>query len=387
MKENESLIITYDYPHSLMFHLKHIIRDKGMEILKDKEFPRIFYEMYPEEKIEWNIVSVSQKKGIFQRFLAARKGKLWQKRTCVAQSLYLLVSDIGERNSVILVESMMCILRWEFQMEIERKWEVSEEDRALFHEKIDLSELNFLDARTQIQHQEGNKKDSFKDKEVSDVGLADIISIAAGEMSSNIVDSMAIAEDGEVGKPEKNVKNDEPQMIVRKGKRKAEDNQQETEKKVVTTVKERKVKFFNQMGIGMRREVKQAKKGNANAQQKLGDFYTEENSNHVDYQEAIYWYELSAKQNNFTAQMQLGKIYDSGKIQQENSKQQGLFWYRKLAKEGFPTAQCIMGLKYLWGDGVKADKKEALFWLRKAANQGCKEAEIYLKSYDLSSNT
>lgn len=33
---------------------------------------------------------------------------------------------------------------------------------------------------------------------ISDVGLADIISIAAGEMSSNIVDSMAIAEDGEV---------------------------------------------------------------------------------------------------------------------------------------------------------------------------------------------
>lgn len=73
MKENESLIITYDYPHLLMFYLKHIIRDKGMEILKDREFSRIFHEMYPEEKIEWNIVSVSQKKGFFNVFL--RLGK------------------------------------------------------------------------------------------------------------------------------------------------------------------------------------------------------------------------------------------------------------------------------------------------------------------------
>jgi TPR repeat protein len=140
----------------------------------------------------------------------------------------------------------------------------------------------------------------------------------------------------------------------------------------------REVKFLSQMNLGMRREVKRAQKGDADSLEKLGSYYAEEGTKHLDYEEAIYWYQLAAKKGNFKAQMGLGQIFDSGKVQDADSKKKGIFWFQKLASEGFPTAQCILGLKYLWGDGVEEDRNEAMKWLQRAAEQGYEQARLYL---------
>jgi TPR repeat protein len=140
----------------------------------------------------------------------------------------------------------------------------------------------------------------------------------------------------------------------------------------------REVKFLSQMNLGIRRELKRARRGDGDSQEKLGSYYAEEGTKHLDYEEAIYWYQLAAKKGNFKAQMGLGQIFDSGKVQDADSKAKGIFWFQKLASEGFPTAQCILGLKYLWGDGVEEDRKEAMKWLQRAADQGYEQARLYL---------
>ena len=151
-----------------------------------------------------------------------------------------------------------------------------------------------------------------------------------------------------------------------------------TDENLPQEIMEREVMFATQMNLSMRREVKRAKKGNADSQQALGSFYSEEGTKHLNYKEAAYWYKLSADQGNYKSQLELGRIFDSGKIQEEGSKAMGIYWYRKLAEEGFPTAQCILGAKYLWGDGVEENKREAVHWFKKAAAQGHEEAQGYL---------
>ena len=51
---------------------------------------------------------------------------------------------------------------------------------------------------------------------------------------------------------------------------------------------------------------------------------------------------------------------------------------RKEADAGKPEAQLAMGLKFLHGQGVNADRAEALKWLEKSANQGHGPAQYWL---------
>ena len=48
------------------------------------------------------------------------------------------------------------------------------------------------------------------------------------------------------------------------------------------------------------------------------------------------------------------------------------------AEKGLPRAQFQLGLKYLYGEGVKDDIKTASIWVTKAANGGHSEAQYFL---------
>ena len=138
------------------------------------------------------------------------------------------------------------------------------------------------------------------------------------------------------------------------------------------------------MRLSDRKHIKKAIAGNEKSQCYLGDFYSEENSDHLDYPEAVYWYQLSANQGNYKARMQLATIYDGGFLKGKDTKRRGIECFRELADEGFPTAQCILGMKYLFGDGVEENRGIAVKWLKKAAEQGHDEAirllERFIKS-------
>ena len=42
---------------------------------------------------------------------------------------------------------------------------------------------------------------------------------------------------------------------------------------------------------------------------------------------------------------------------------------KQLAKDGNPEAQCILGARYITGEGVKPDASKAIKWFRRSAKQ------------------
>lgn len=53
-------------------------------------------------------------------------------------------------------------------------------------------------------------------------------------------------------------------------------------------------------------------------------------------------------------------------------------WFRKAAEQGLPEAQNMLGLCFLYGQGVIKDETKAVDWFRKAAEQGYAEAQNML---------
>ena len=56
---------------------------------------------------------------------------------------------------------------------------------------------------------------------------------------------------------------------------------------------------------------------------------------------------------------------------------------RKAAEQGYANAQYILGVCYLYGEGVAKDLKSARRWLREAAAQGDQRAMKLLNRSDI----
>ncbi len=345
--EKEVLLITGNYPHDLLQHMNTLVKEEGRSCLWDESFVRLFGDKFPELKQEINILDEAYRLKIPERFQMADRQAAWSKRACITQSLFVLVQNMKEYEAVMFVESLMCLLEWDVQVSVERKWEAREEDRARFNEEEYQKASGQLDS---VLHGETT---GAVQTGIETLGQSAGMERAALEGSPEEQQAALVADISGLGS-----------KALSSG-----DNLQESG---------REIKFLAQMNFAMKREASRAVKGNADSQQKLGGFYAEEGTKHLDYHEAVYWYQLSARQGNYKSQMELGRIFDSGKIGDSDSKSQGIYWYRKLAEDGFPTAQCILGAKYLWGDGVEENKREAVYWFKKAAAQGHEEAIGYL---------
>lgn len=80
-----------------------------------------------------------------------------------------------------------------------------------------------------------------------------------------------------------------------------------------------------------------------------------------------------AEKGEAKAQEILGEMYGAGAgVPQDHAK--AAFWYRKAAEQGNAPAQMSLGVMYERGIGVPQDDKEAVSWLHKAAEQGYAEA-------------
>jgi len=379
MAEKEVLLIAGNYPHVLMQHMNTLVREKGRSILWEDSFVRLFEDRFPEFGQEFYILNEAYGLKIPERFQKADRQAVWAKRVCITQSLFVLVQKMKEYEAVMLVESFLCLLEWNIQVSVERKWEAAEEDRAHFHEaeyrkasgQIDLERRAREQLQKTGQRESGSNapaqrtiKQGNSNEPIMSGQASDLSGFSSGDAQ----------EAGSVDRDYGTQKTGGTVPAEGTGQEKNTPLPEENEESAAS----RAVKFMEQMNLSMRREVKRAKKGNADSQQKLGGFYSEEGTNHLDYKEAVYWYRLSAGQGNYKSQMELGRIFDSGKLEDADSKTQGIYWYHKLAEEGFPTAQCILGAKYLWGDGVEENRREAVYWFKKAAAQGHEEAKGYL---------
>ncbi len=121
----------------------------------------------------------------------------------------------------------------------------------------------------------------------------------------------------------------------------------------------------------------QANQGNASAQLDLGKIFITGKLITRNEIEAVKWFTLSAKQGNAQAQFNLGVMYATGQgITKDDTL--AAHWYQEAANQGLPIAQLNLGVAYADGAGVTKDEAVAAKWLRLAANQGEAQAQFNL---------
>jgi TPR repeat protein len=128
-------------------------------------------------------------------------------------------------------------------------------------------------------------------------------------------------------------------------------------------------------------EVKQlrkdAERGNATAQSRLGVCYDNGQGIAKDEEEAVRWYRKAAEQGDALAQNNLGACYQGG-AGVAKDEEEAVKWYRKAAYRGEASGQFNLGCCYRDGIGMPKDEAEAVKWYRKAAEQGLTMAQTNL---------
>jgi len=121
-------------------------------------------------------------------------------------------------------------------------------------------------------------------------------------------------------------------------------------------------------------QMKLAKKGNAEAQYKVGEMYETGFGVEENMVEAENWIKKAAGQGHETAEFKLlyWNVRDNGITPDTQADVNKL---RMLATAGNPQAQYYMGMMYAHGAGLKKDLNKGMEWLSKAALVGVLEAE------------
>lgn len=116
-----------------------------------------------------------------------------------------------------------------------------------------------------------------------------------------------------------------------------------------------------------------AKKGNGQAQYKLGRMYSLGQGLEKDPRAAAEWFNLAAQQGVVEAQSALGYVYLMGEGAPQNNVK-AIEWTRKAADKGDVMAQYNLAVMHGEEFGIKKNPAESLKWLRKAAEQGHADA-------------
>ena len=106
--------------------------------------------------------------------------------------------------------------------------------------------------------------------------------------------------------------------------------------------------------------------GDAEAQFQLGTCYRFGSGVKPDSEEAVYWLEKSAKQNNAYAQFALGTCYQDGEGVDEDIDT-ALDWFERAAALGLSDAQCAIGTYYF---DEEEDKETALAMVLQGGKTG-----------------
>ncbi len=88
----------------------------------------------------------------------------------------------------------------------------------------------------------------------------------------------------------------------------------------------------------------EAEKGDADAQYELANMYNSDQSGDKESEQAVFWYQKSAEQNNDLAQYSLGVMAEFGLGGLVKSEQDAESWYQLAADNGNYFAQNKLGL-------------------------------------------
>ncbi len=395
-----TVIIEPVYPHPMLIHISRLA-DGNENMLRDgRVFLNQYYDKYNNAENnadgsidnEMLLLQLAYEKNIVTAFFECNKREQWRKRVLIEKSINLLINSVAEKYAVIVIESLMFAFGWQFRIDINRKWEATEEERANFHEKTVFEKRLQNDMIGQIQIINNNRKidiSEYMEDETSQGTNADTAYNNSGGSNSVIPDS--VTEDspehynegyGTVNSPETSSNRTRTGNASRKEKALQKNSQKESNAKasqdnaaedipdpVMEYKKMEEAKFYKHMNIRNKRVLKKAFQGNASSQCEMGDYYAEKDGGHLDYQEAAKWYSASARKGYERASFELGKLYDQNPPEIEGAKDKAVQIYTTMAEQGLPTAQCILGMKYWFGDGVEIDFKKAINWLQKAAAQ------------------
>lgn len=361
------------YPHNLLIHLSRLINN-DISLMKDRDkFLDMYSKAYKNDYNEMQLLKLAYEKDIVKGFFKCLNEADWRKRVLVEKTVNALVKYLEEKYAVLLVESLMYVFGFDFKLKIDRKWETPVGERADFHEKMNHISKNVFEILDQIKTQEGNEKlelqiEKFlKVSEKSEVYNEGNIDLDIFEIENEL------SKDGErVGQDK--FSNDKEEIYDQKSV--AEENNIQS------------TKFYKLMSLQDRRTLKKAFQGNAVSQCKMGEYYSDKATNHLDFDESIKWYSLSANNGYVRATFALAKLYDQNSHEIPGGKEKAFKIYSDMANQSFPTAQCILGMKYWYGDGVKGDVHKAIEWLEKAAIQRHERAirilaDLYLSINDM----
>lgn len=130
----------------------------------------------------------------------------------------------------------------------------------------------------------------------------------------------------------------------------------------------------NMMLISPRRA---AELGEPKAQLELAHMYAKgEGGVEQDFAEAAKWYRLVAEKGNAEAQNALGELYGNGDGVPEDPAE-ALKWIRLAANQGYAEALHNLGYVHGKGHGVKQDLERAHFFFDLAARLGYAPASDY----------
>lgn len=398
-----TVIIEPVYPHPMLIHISRLA-DGNENMLRDgRVFLNQYYDKYNNAENnadgsidnEMLLLQLAYEKNIVTAFFECNKREQWRKRVLIEKSVNLLVNSVAEKYAVIVIESLMFAFGWQFRIDINRKWEATEEERANFHEKTVFEKRLQNDMIGQIQIINNNRKidiSEYIDDETSQSQAnAGTAHNNTSGSNSGIPDS--VTEDspgyynedyGTGSRQNQETASNRTQTGTASRKEKAlqKNSQKESNAKasqdngtdgvpdpVMEYKKMEEAKYYKHMNIRNKRVLKKAFQGNASSQCEMGDYYAEKDGGHLDYQEAAKWYSASARKGYERASFELGKLYDQNPPEIEGAKDKAVQIYTTMAEQGLPTAQCILGMKYWFGDGVEIDFKKAINWLQKAAAQ------------------
>ena len=99
--------------------------------------------------------------------------------------------------------------------------------------------------------------------------------------------------------------------------------------------------------------------------------------NSKNYKQAFQEFMIEAKKGNAAAQNSLGNLYANGLGVKRNRKR-ALYWYKKSAKQGNSDGICSLGNAYLHGIGTKKDSTKATEYFERSAKM-----DNPLAQYDL----
>ncbi len=397
-----TVIIEPVYPHPMLIHISRLVNGNENMLKDGRVFLNQYYDKYnnAEDNADGSInnemllLQLAYEKNIVTAFFECNKREQWRKRVLIEKSINLLVNSVAEKYAVIVIESLMFAFGWQFRIDINRKWEATEEERANFHEKTVFEKRLQNDMIGQIQIINNNRKidiSEYMEDETSQDTNANTAYNNTGGSDSGVPDSVTeeipehYNEDYGTGSRQNQETASNRRRTgtaSRKEKALQKNSQKESNDKasqdngidgipdpVMEYKKMEEAKYYKHMNIRNKRVLKKAFQGNASSQCEMGDYYAEKDGGHLDYQEAAKWYSASARKGYERASFELGKLYDQNPPEIEDAKDKAVQIYTTMAEQGLPTAQCILGMKYWFGDGVEIDFKKAINWLQKAAAQ------------------